>query len=128
MTIKLISITLVAAAALAGCNKEAHTINGDALGDSSDTATAPIDPASLPPAIAATKTYRCKDNSVVTINWLTDKMSANVHPTKDAPPVQLKTMEAGKPLTAEGYSLTGTADSSSVTLTMPDKGSQSCEA
>lgn len=128
MTIKLITITFVAAAALAGCNKQDHTINGDALPDRSATAVAPIDPASLPPAIAATKTYRCKDNSLVTIKWLTDKLTANVHPVAGAAPVQLKTTEAGKPLTAEGYSLTGSADSASVTLTTPTKGSQSCEA
>ena len=128
MITKLLTATLLAAAALAGCNKQSHTFNGDTMADKSAPTVAPIDPASLPPAIAATKTYRCKDNGVVSIDWLSDKMSANVHPAKGTPPVHLKASEAGKPLTAEGYALTGTADSSSVTLTMPGKGSQSCEA
>jgi hypothetical protein len=34
----------------------------------------------------------------------------------------------GEPLVAEGYSLTGSGTDSTVTLTRPDKGSQSCKA
>ena len=32
----------------------------------------------LPPAIAASKTYRCKDNSLVYVDWLSDNKTANV--------------------------------------------------
>ena len=88
----------------------------------------PIDATSLPPSIEASKSYRCKDNSLVYIDWLSDKMTANVRAAKTDTPVQLKAAEAGKPLTAEGYSLTGDAAASSVTLTRPGKSSQSCEA
>ena len=127
MTLNHLPIALLVAAALAGCNQEDHTINGDAMADGSSPAVAPIDPASMPAAIAATKSYRCKDNSVVTIDWLADNVTANIRPTETATPVQLKTAEAGTPFTADGYSLTGTVDSTSVTVTLPGKGSQSCD-
>ena len=36
-------------------------------------------PVELPPAIAASKTYRCKDNSLVQIDWLQGGKGAYVH-------------------------------------------------
>jgi hypothetical protein len=63
-------LALVAAAALAGCNKEDHTIVAGPPGD--DTNAAANAGVTLPPAIAASKTYRCKDNSLVYIDWLSD--------------------------------------------------------
>ena len=128
MNHNFLTATLVAAVAIAGCTKKDHTIVGTDPSAANTPAVAPIDATSLPPSIEATKSYRCKDNSLVYIDWLSDKMTANVHPTKGAPPIQLKASEAGKPLTAEGYSLTGSAQGAGVTLTMPGKGSQSCEA
>ena len=70
MTRKTYLLALVAAAALAGCNKEDHTIVGGPPGD--DTNAAANAGVTLPPAIAASKSYRCKDNSLVAIDWLSD--------------------------------------------------------
>jgi hypothetical protein len=128
MTRTCLTITLVAAAALAGCNKEDHTIvaggpDGDA--DANVAVNAPIE---LPPAIAASKIYRCKDNSVVYIDWLADNKTVNLRSEKSGVPVQLKSEEVGKPMVAEGYSVTGNATSSSVSVTRPGKGSSSCKA
>ena len=81
----------------------------------------------LPPSITATKTYRCKDNSLVYIDWLSDNQSANFRPEKTGTPVQLKAAAAGEAMVAEGYSLTGDAKAASITITRPDKGSQSCK-
>ena len=128
MNHNFLTATLVAAVAIAGCTKKDHTIVGTDPSAANTPAVAPIDATSLPPSIEATKSYRCKDNSLVYIDWLSDKMTANVRAAKTDTPVQLKTAEAGKPLTAEGYSLTGSAQGAGVTLTMPGKGSQSCEA
>ncbi|MCY7397268.1 MAG: hypothetical protein LH466_00305 [Sphingomonas bacterium] len=82
----------------------------------------------LPPSITATKTYRCKDNSVVHLDWLSDKQSANFRADKAGAPIQLKAAAAGEAMTAEGYALTGDAATSSITLTRPGKGEQSCKA
>jgi hypothetical protein len=122
MTRTLLPILFAAAAALAGCNQEPETIESgpaDPMGD----ALANAAPVELPPAIAASKIYRCKDNSVVYIDWLSDKKS------KAAAPIQLKAAAEGEAMTAaDGHSLTGTAEAASVTLTRPGKGSQSCKA
>ena len=128
MNSNLLPITLLAAAALAGCNKQSHTIVAQDPGDASGPVVAKIDPASLPPAIEASKSYRCNDGSVVYVDWLQDKMTANVRASKTGTPTQVKAAEAGKPMTAEGASLTGSATGSSVTVALPGKGSQKCDS
>lgn len=87
-------------------------------------------PVELPPAMSANKSFRCKDNSVVYVDFFTGDKQATVHLAKrDAPGTVLKADEAGKPLTADGgWSLTGNDKSSSVTLAQPGKDAQSCKA
>ena len=109
---------LVVAAALAGCNKPAP------INESANVVV--NEPLVLPPSIVASKTYRCKDNSLAYVDYLSDGKTATVRDTREATPVALTMAEPGKPYTAEGYSLTGTATAASVTLTRPGKGSQSC--
>ena len=115
-----IVITLVAAAALAGCNKENQTAIPDVNNVVSNT------PVVLPPSIAASKTYRCGDNSVVFVDWLSDNKSANVRTEATGTPTPVVAAEPGKPLTGSGISLTGSATGSSVTLERPGHGSQTC--
>jgi hypothetical protein len=126
MTRTPLALTLTAAAALAGCNQEDHNIvaggPADPMGNQANAGVV------LPPSIAHSKIYRCKDNSVVYIDWLSDDKSANLRTDRNAPPTQLVAPEAGQPMVAEGYSLTGTGAGSSVTLSRPGKGSQSCKA
>jgi hypothetical protein len=121
-------ICLAAAAALAGCDKESHTI---VAGDNTDNyaIVAAAGPVELPTAIAASKTYRCADNSVVYVDWLADNKSANVRTEANGNPTQVVTSEAGKPMTGPGgYSLTGSASSARVTFESPAHGSKSCKA
>jgi hypothetical protein len=117
---RTIVITLVAAAALAGCNKETQTVTPDANNVVAKT------PIVLPPSIAASKTYRCGDNSVVFVDWLSDNKSANVRTDPTGSPIQVVAAEPGKPLTGNGISLTGSASGSSVTVERPGHGSQTC--
>ncbi|MEO7365823.1 MAG: hypothetical protein ABIW03_05850 [Sphingomicrobium sp.] len=124
MTRTTLALALTAAAALAGCNKGAQT---NAAAEEANNAAAAV-PVELPPAIVASKIYRCKDNSVVYIDWLSDNKSANIRSDKNGAPVQVTGPEAGQAMVAEGYSLTGSATGSNVTLTRPDKGSSSCHA
>src|SRR5438552_18747693 len=68
----LLIITLVAAAAIAGCNKQSHTIvAGGEPGDNTANATANAN-VQLPPSISASKSYRCADNTLVYVDWLSD--------------------------------------------------------
>jgi hypothetical protein len=100
---RLLSSTLmVAAAALAGCDQSSHNITApDPADDQANVASAA--PVTLPPAIAASKTYRCKDNSLVYIDWYSDG-TARVKKSKT---------EVGTAATAE--ELKGDAQSASVT-------------
>ena len=127
MTRTLTILSLAAAAALAGCNKSDHTVVLNDLNDDSANA-ATNGPVELPPSIAASKIYRCKDNSVVYVDFMSDGKSANFRADKAETPTHLVAPEAGQPMVAEGYSLTGTAAGSTITLARPGKGSQSCKA
>ena len=71
MNIKL--IPLAAAALLAaGCNQEDHTIVQKDPADQGPSVPK-LDPSQLPPSIQASKAYRCKDNSLIYIDWMSDQ-------------------------------------------------------
>jgi hypothetical protein len=121
-------LALAAAAALAGCSKENHTIVAEPGGDS-DTNAASNQPVELPPSIVDSKIYRCADNRVVYVDWLSDNKSANVRTEKGGTPTQVTAAEPGKALTAAGgYELEGAAKASTVKIAVPGHGSQSCKA
>ena len=105
------STLLVAAAALAGCDRSDHTITAQGPYDPNANLTNNSAPLTLPPAITSSKTYRCKDNSLIYVDWYADG-TARVKKAKN---------EAGIPATAE--ELKGDAQSASVT-----SGGQTCHA
>jgi hypothetical protein len=119
---------LAAAAALAGCNKESHTIvAGPQIADNDQNVAK--GPVQLPPSITATKIYRCADNTVVTVDYLSDGKSANVHVGKGGASTLVSAADAGKPRTAEGgYSVDGSATASTAKIAVPGHSSQSCTA
>jgi hypothetical protein len=129
MTRTPLLISLVAAAALAGCNKESHTIvaGGEPAGDDINAvANANVE---LPPSIVASKIYRCADNKIVYVDWLSDKKSANVRTDKGGVPTQVTAAEPGKPMTAAGgYSVEGSAGGSSAKIGIPGHPAQNCNA
>ena len=116
-------ISLVAAAALAGCNKD-NTITAGP--DSGDNATANAN-VQLPPSIAASKVYRCGDNHIFYVEWLSDDKSANIRSEPNGTPTHVVAPEPGQPLAGGEYSLTGSAASPSVTIAQAGR-SQSCKA
>ena len=119
-------LTLAAAAALAGCNKQSHTIVAGPPDDNNVAANADVQ---LPPSILATKLYRCADNSVVTVDYLSDNKSGNVHAGKEAASVPVTAAEPGQPMTAEGgYSVEGSPTSSSAKIAVPGHPAQTCTA
>ncbi len=140
MTRTVTIIAIAAAAALAGCQQEDHTLTNERYDPMAD-ALANAGPVELPPAIMASKTYRCRgDNSLVYIDWLADG-SAQFRAEQGTAPVRLRAAEAGEPdetgesgesgerggpLTADGYALEGTADGSTITIATPDAGERSC--
>jgi hypothetical protein len=67
----------------------------------------------LPPSIQASKAYRCKDNSLIYVDWHSDG-SARVKKTRE---------EVGTTLPAGDKTLTGDAKAASITYN-----GQSCKA
>jgi hypothetical protein len=106
MTRTPLLITLAAAAALAGCDKTNHTITGDSPGDNL-AANAPV---ALPPSIASSKSYRCKDNHLVYIDWMSDG-TARVKKSREE--------MGGTPVTP-GNELKGDANAKSITYNGQD--------
>ena len=120
---KNLLLIVAASAALAACQKE--TIVQGSNEPVATTVEAPK--VVLPPSITATKIYRCKDSSVIHIDWLSDNLSANFRAEEESTPVRLTATAAGAPMTAEGYSLTGDAKAATITITRPGKDAQSCK-
>ena len=119
---KNLLLIVAASAALIACEKETIVQGGSNEPVAVETANVV-----LPPSITASKTYRCKDSSLVHIDWLSDNLSANFRAEKDSTPVRLTAATAGAPMTAEGYSLTGDATAESITITRPGMDAQSCK-
>ena len=125
-------LTTLSVLALAACNSEPETIVAGERPDPMADELANAAPVELPPAIASSKTYRCKDNSLVQIDWLAQDKGAYVHGAgrtqthlKMAEPVEGQ--PASTDLTAEGgYVLKGNATAGSVTLTVPGTPAQVC--
>ena len=111
MTRPFTILALVAVAALAGCNNEDHTIVAGPGGDDQPMNNVGV---VLPPSIQASKAYRCKDNSLIYVDWYSDS-SARVKKSRQE--VGAPAIPAGDP------SLTGDAKAASITY----KG-QSCKA
>ena len=108
-------IALVAAAALAGCDQSDRTITAEGPYDpqANGAAAAPV---KLPPSIVASHPYRCKDNSLVSIDWLSDGTVSSARATPEGgAAVTLSQAEAGGAYTAEGASLTGDPQAKSIT-------------
>jgi len=89
-------------------------------------------PVQLPPSIREAKTYRCKDNSLVHVSFLSDNVTALVRDKQEEPPVAtLKAPAAGQAFEgqdsqSQGFKLSGSGDA--VTYTSPDSGTQSCRS
>ena len=130
--IRKLSLTALSVLALAACNNE--PIVGGERPDPMADELANAAPVELPPAIAASKTYRCKDNSLVQIDWLAQDKGAYVHGEGTAqthlkPAVPVEGQPASTDLTAEGgFVLKGNAAASTVNLTLPGKAAQACKA
>jgi hypothetical protein len=125
--IRIAPLITVAAALVAGCNQDNTIVAGGP--DNSDPAAEALQangPVALPPSVAASKTYRCADNSIVHVDWLSDGKSANVR--TDAGTVHVTAPEAGQPMTGgTGFSVTGTADAASARIATGGS-AQSCKA
>ena len=108
---------------LAACEQEPETIVPP---DPQAEDLAKAKPVELPPSIASSHAYRCKDNSLVFVDFMSDQKTAYLRTERGGTPTTLTAPEAGQPYTAEGYSLTGGGEQ--IRLTRPGTGAQDCNA
>lgn len=82
-------------------------------------------PVELPPSVKANKQYRCKDNSLIFVDFMSDDKTALLRTEKTGSSTKLAAPEAGQAYVAEGgYEVSGQGDD--VTITVPGKGAQAC--
>lgn len=125
---KAFPLALVAAAglALAACENKAEEVSSTAP-DPMAEALKNAPKVELPPAMTASKTLRCSDNSLVYVNFFQGDKQVQVSTEKGVPGTMLKAPEAGQPFEAEGgWKFTGNA--SNATVTVPGKGAKTCHA
>ena len=127
--------------ALAACNKTETPAEGEA---GTDTASAPAAPIAMPPAITATGTYRCADNTILYVDFLGkneaadirvgDKVATAVRVTAAAPEAPVagaapadEAAPAGPLQSADGESsLSGSG--ASINVKLAGKGAQTCKS
>lgn len=112
MTRTSLTLMIAATAALAGCGKQDHTIiaGGEPPEENAPASNAGVQ---LPPSIAASKIYRCANNQVIYVDWMSDG-SAHVKKSRD---------EVGTPVAPNAPELKGNAEAAAITWN-----GQSCKA
>jgi hypothetical protein len=124
-TLSLAAACVAATFSLAACQPETEVVETP---DPQATELAKAPPVELPPAIQASRTYRCKDNSLVFIDFMSNN-TAVVRKEKGAePPLATVTAETagGAYKSADGFTVSG--NSEQITYASPQGGSQSCKA
>lgn len=83
-------------------------------------------PVELPPAVKDSRSYRCKDNSIIYVDFFADDKSANLRTDKAGMPTALKAEAPGEPYKFDGFEVVGSG--TAITATIPGKGTQDCKA
>lgn len=124
----LFPLTAVALVGLSACGSSKPEVVGSEPDNPTMDAINNAAPVALPPMVKLSKSFRCKDSSLIFVDFMTDDKTVNLRVgKKDSAPVVLKAEAAGKPFTADGgYSLEGSPEK--VTVELPGKGSLSCKS
>lgn len=115
MTRTFTIIALAAAATLAGCDNSDHTITTGEPYDPQEEAVQNLQNVELPPSIVASHAYRCQDNSLVYIDWLSND-TARVKQSRDEIGTTVTREGEEGAYTAEGQSVTGAASDQTITV------------
>jgi hypothetical protein len=119
----LAAAALAASFALGACNSEPETIVANRYDPQADELekAAPVE---LPPAIQASRTYRCRDNALVYADFYTnDTVHVRIN-ERSAEGVRLTAEGGTPPYTGDGWSVSANADQ--ISLTAPGRGTQTC--
>jgi hypothetical protein len=118
----LAAASLAAFLSLAACNSEPEVISANGV-DPQAEALKNAPPVELPPAIQASRTYRCDDNSLLYGVFYTNN-TVKVSDKEGAEGTILTAENGQPPYVAEGYSVS--ADADEISYTAPGKGTQTC--
>ena len=118
-----LAAALAASISLSACKNEPEVIDSNPDPQAEALKAAP--PVEALPMIQASRTYRCKDNSLVYADFYTNN-TATVREGAQSPPTLLTATDGQPPFVAEGYSLS--ANAAQVSYTAPGKGTRSCKA
>lgn len=119
----LFAASAAALLSLSACSNEPEVV--DTSVDPQAEALANAAPVEAPPMIQASNTYRCKDNSLVYIDFYTNN-TARVRAEKGEQGTLLTAPGPDQPYTAEGYSVSGSGKQ--ISYSAPGKGSLTCNA
>jgi hypothetical protein len=117
-----IILAAVAMLPLAACDHSSTS----AAQNSEAAANVTAPPVALPPSITQSVSLRCKDDSLVYVDFFEGDTQVNVKSSPDGTPTHLTAPTAGQPYTGSGYTLSG--DAKSVDYTQPGKPKQTCKA
>lgn len=112
-------IPAVALVALAACDVQPTKIGPGAETTPTPTPTGP--PVELPPSIAASKQYRCADNSLAFVEWFSGGKGGLVRTERGGSSVRVQPSEEAGTFTGGGYVLKGDKDAVAVQFASPDK-------
>jgi hypothetical protein len=113
---------------LSACSGSEQSASPPPSNDAAMAENAPVTnaPVVLPPALIASRTYRCKDNSLLYVDFFGDNVSADLKTEKTGPITKLTATAPNEALTGGGYTVSG--NGTEVNITQPGKSSQSCKA
>ena len=103
----LLAAATAATAALTACNSEPEVLNERY--DPQAEALKNAGPVAPPPMITANRAYRCSDNSLYFVSFLSDN-TANIRTTEDGIPEPLTSPDADGPYSGEGYEVSGNGE------------------
>jgi hypothetical protein len=123
MKLSIVLSVALSGAVLTACS----SASGDTADASITDANKVVDEATpLPPSIAESRPYRCKDGTVVFVDFMSDKKTAHLRLKKDGAPIELKSEAENGPFAGTGYTVVANAAETGITL--PEKSEQSCKA
>ena len=108
----------VLSAGLSACGPKPDAVEIKPRNDPS-IAAPPSKPIVLPPSIAASKQYRCADNTLALVDFYSDDRSASVRTIASGPSVRLSSTVVGGLMSGGGYSLKGAKSDDKVMFSSP---------
>lgn len=114
----------VALLALSACNHKPEQVTSTAPDPlAAELANRP--PVVLPPMMTSEVTFRCKDQSLVYVDFFQGDRQLLVKTDKTGSGVKLAAEKAGDPYKADGYTVTGSPKS--ISIIQPGKPQMTCE-